>query len=120
MIIENELINIVSRAIKLNRSDIHFMVGIQIVEIRYRLGHIMPEADQYILLDEYKSLIAYIIKHAGLKPISPSDSKFGIGQSGTLPINDEIDHLFTCRVSLLPTKKQPSLILRIMPKRKGE
>ena len=120
MTIENELLEIVEKAIESSMRDIHFIVEVDGVVVLYHIGNDVPPPNRYLSLQEYKSLVAYVKKHTTFEPFNP-DPKLLLPRSGILAINDEIDPLFICRVSLLPIKKKPpSLILSMVPKRKKE
>lgn len=113
MNIENDLKDIIKKAIRLNMRDIHFVVDYD-VEIQYRSGVTMLLPDTYLPLYKFNSLIAYIKKHTTFKSTDPK-----LPQLGVLVISDEDNHQFTCCVSIFPIKKH-RLVLRIMQEQKGE
>jgi type II secretory ATPase GspE/PulE/Tfp pilus assembly ATPase PilB-like protein len=111
MNIEKELKDIIKKAIRLNMRDIHFIVDYD-VEIQFRSGVTMLLPDTYLPLYKYNSLIVYIKKNTKFESTDPK-----LPQLGTLVMSDEDNHLLTCYVSILPTKKH-QLVLRIIQENK--
>ena len=114
MKIKSELINIIGDAIDLKASDIHFTLQEQgEVLIQLRTGNLMVPHSK-IALHRYGQLLAYIKFHASLDLAHPMQP-----QSGSLVLSDD-DDVFSCRVSILPTVKFQSLVLRIINVKMGK
>jgi len=114
MKIKSELINIISDAIDLKASDIHFTLQEEnCVLIQLRTGNLMVPHSK-LELDRYSQILAYIKFHASLDLAHPMQP-----QSGSLTIYDDED-AFSCRVSILPTVKFQSLVLRIINVKMGK
>ena len=112
--IKTELVKIVKDAIKMSASDVHFMLTEKgDVLIQLRAGNVMlPRA--HIDKAQYEKILAYIRFHASMDlahPLKP--------QSGGLVIQDG-DDVLSCRVSILPTAKFQSLVLRIINIKMGK
>jgi len=112
--IQTELINIVKDAIKMSASDIHFTLAENgDILIQLRAGNVMlPRA--HIDKKKYEKILAYIRFYASMDlghPLQP--------QSGGLVIQ-EGDDVLNCRVSILPTAKFQSLVLRIINIKMGK
>jgi len=112
--VKAELIKWIKDAIALRGSDIHFnLTDKKEVLISLRTGHVMiPRA--HIERDIYEKMLAYIRFHASMdlsNPLKP--------QSGALIIENEGDVLH-CRVSILPTAKFQSMVLRIINSKMGK
>ena len=112
--IKTELMNIVNDAIKMSASDIHFtLVASGEVLIQLRAGNVMLPRS-HIDRKRYEKILAYIRFHASVDlshPLQP--------QSGGLVI-EEGDDVLNCRVSILPTAKFHSLVLRIINIKMGK
>jgi len=112
--IKTELINIINDAVKMSASDIHFTLTANgEVLIQLRAGNIMLPRS-HLDKKKYEKILAYIRFHASMDlshPLQP--------QSGGLVIQ-EGDDVLNCRVSILPTAKFHSLVLRIINIRMGK
>ena len=112
--IKTELINTIKDAIKMNASDIHFTLAASgDVLIQLRAGNIMLPRS-HIDRKEYEKMLAYIKFHASMDLANPMQP-----QSGGLVIQEE-DDVLSCRVSILPTAKFHSLVLRIINVKMGK
>jgi len=112
--IKTDLLNIVKDAIKMNASDIHFTLAESgDVLIQLRAGNIMLPRS-HIDKKEYEKILAYIRFHASMDLAHPMQP-----QSGGLVIQEE-DDVLSCRVSILPTAKFQSLVLRIINIKMGK
>lgn len=112
--IKTELIKIVSDAIDINASDIHFTLeDTGLVLIQYRAGNLMMP---HLRLErfQYEQLLSYIKFHASLDLTHPMQP-----QSGSLLIEEE-GGVLSCRVSILPTAKFQSLVLRVINIKMGK
>ncbi|MCL2559199.1 MAG: Flp pilus assembly complex ATPase component TadA [Turicibacter sp.] len=112
--VKKELIKIVSDAIDINASDIHFTLEEEgVVLVGYRAGSDMLP---YLRLErsKYEQLLSYVRFNASLDLASPMQP-----QSGSLVIEEESE-VFSCRVSLLPTVKFHSMVLRIINIKMGK
>ena len=112
--IKTELISIIDDAIRMSASDIHFTLAESgSVLIQLRAGNVMlPRA--HIDKDKYEKILAYIKFHASMDLSHPMQP-----QSGGLVIQEGEDVL-SCRVSILPTAKFQSLVLRIINVKLGK
>lgn len=112
--IKTELIKIVSDAIDINASDIHFTLeDTGLVLVGYRAGNLMmPRAR--LEREQYEQLLSYIKFHASLDLAHPMQP-----QSGSLVI-EEGNEVLSCRVSILPTVKFQSLVLRVINIKMGK
>ena len=114
MKIKSELVNIIGDAIDLKASDIHFTLQEEgNVLIQMRTGNLMVPHSK-LELHRYGQILAYIKFHASLDLAHPMQP-----QSGSLIIYDDED-TFSCRVSILPTVKFQSLVLRIINVKMGK
>ena len=105
--IKTKLINIIKDAIEKSASDIHFTQKDSDILVQLRIKNTMlPKT--IIKRKEYEQLIAYIKFHASMDLTQPMQP-----QSGGLVIEDG-DDILSCRVSILPTAKFQSLVLRII------
>jgi len=112
--IKIELINIVKDAIEMSASDIHFTLAEHgDVLIQLRAGNIMLPRS-HIDRKEYEKMLAYIKFHASMDLAHPMQP-----QSGGLVIQEGDDAL-SCRVSILPTAKFQSMVLRIINIKMGK
>ena len=113
--IKTKLINIIKDAIKNSATDIHFTNNQDenTVTIQFRAGYIM-RPHKTIELKEYQKMLAYIRFHASMDLANPMQP-----QSGGLIIEDG-DDILSCRVSILPTTKFQSLVLRIINAQMGK
>lgn len=112
--IKTELIKIVSDAIDINASDVHFTLeDTGLVLIQYRAGNLMMP---HMRLErvQYEQLLSYIKFHASLDLAHPMQP-----QSGSLVIEEE-NEVLSCRVSILPTAKFQSLVLRVINIKMGK
>lgn len=112
--IKTELIKIISDAIDINASDVHFTLeDTGLVLIQYRAGNLMMP---HMRLErvQYEQLLSYIKFHASLDLAHPMQP-----QSGSLVIEEE-NEVLSCRVSILPTTKFQSLVLRIINIKMGK
>lgn len=106
--IKTELIGIVKDAIKMSASDIHFtQAEKEEVLIQLRAGNVMLPRS-HIPREQYEKMLAYIKFNASMDLAHPMQP-----QSGGLVIEDGNDVL-SCRVSILPTAKFQSLVLRVI------
>lgn len=112
--IKAELIKIVSEAKDINASDIHFTLeDTGMVLIQYRSGNFMMPHIRLVRV-VYEQLLSYIKFHASLDLVHPMQP-----QSGSLIIEDE-NEVLSCRVSILPTAKFQSLVLRVINIKMGK
>ena len=112
--VKTKLIEIVKDAIKMSASDIHFTLAEKgDVLIQLRAGNVMlPRA--YIDKEKYDKLLSYIRFHASMDLANPMQP-----QSGGIVIQ-EGDDVLSCRVSILPTAKFQSLVLRVINIKMGK
>ena len=98
----------------MSASDIHFTLAEdEDVLIQLRAGNVMlPRA--HIDKEKYGRILAYIRFHASMDLAHPMQP-----QSGGLVIQ-EGDDVLSCRVSILPTAKFQSLVLRIINVKMGK
>jgi competence protein ComGA len=112
--IKEALIDIVVDAMEVNASDIHFILeDTGAIMIQYRIGNVMMPRSR-MEKQKYDQLLAYIRFHAALDLAHPMQP-----QSGSLIIEGE-DELLNCRVSILPTAKFQSLVLRVINVKMGK
>ena len=112
--IKIELITIVKEAIKMNASDIHFTLSeSDDVLIQFRAGNVMLPRS-YIDQEKYGKILSFIRFHASMDLAHPMQP-----QSGGLVI-EEGEDILSCRVSILPTVKFQSLVLRIINVKMGK
>jgi competence protein ComGA len=112
--IKTELIKIVSDAIDINASDIHFTLeDTGLVLVQYRAGNLMMPRSR-LEREQYEQLLSYIKFHASLDLAHPMQP-----QSGSLVIEGE-NEMLSCRVSILPTAKFQSLVLRVINIKMGK
>ncbi|MCL1989340.1 MAG: Flp pilus assembly complex ATPase component TadA [Defluviitaleaceae bacterium] len=112
--IKKQLIAIVKDAIKMAASDIHFTQGQkEDVLIQLRAGNMMLPRSHIDRLT-YEKMLAYIRFNASMDLAHPMQP-----QSGGLVIQ-EGDDVLSCRVSILPTAKFQSLVLRIINIKMGK
>ena len=108
MHIQNELIKIIEDAVSHYASDIHFTLNDDgLVIVNLRIGTTMV-AQKTIDLERYNQLLTFIKFRASLNfahPLQPV--------SGSITISDD-SHTSHCRVSIIPTLKFQSLVLRII------
>ena len=112
--IKNELLEIVNDAIKMKASDIHFtQTDSGSVLVQLRAGNLMlPRA--HIEKEKYEKMLGYIRFNSSMDlshPLQP--------QSGGLVIA-EGDDVVSCRVSILPTAKFSSMVLRVINVKMGK
>ena len=106
--IKEAVIDMIKEAQTLKATDIHFNQNSddETVTIKMRAGNVMiPQAT--IDFKQYEQILSYVRFNASMdlqQPMQP--------QSGSLVIEADED-LLNCRVSVLPTAKFPSLVLRI-------
>ena len=106
--IREELEDIIKTAIKNRSTDIHFTeTENDQVLIRMRSGNVMIPL-QTIERKDYEQLLAYTRFNAAMDLAHPMQP-----QSGGLILDDKSSQL-TCRVSILPTAKFQSMILRVI------
>lgn len=114
MEIRKELIKIITDAITLNASDIHFSLGdSELISVQFRAGNPMVPYT-HLERQQYEQLLSYIKFHTSLDLAHPMQPL-----SGSLIIQDEEDQL-NCRVSILPTAKFQSLVLRVINTKIGK
>ena len=111
--IKTDLIKIVTDATGVNASDIHFTLeDTGRVLIQYRTGDLMMPR---ISLERkrYEKLLSFIKFHASLDLAHPMQPQSGslVIEEGATPLN--------CRVSILPTAKFQSLVLRVINVKMG-
>jgi len=112
--IKTELIDIVNDAIKMSASDIHFTLAESgDILIQLRAGNVMLPRS-HIDEKKYEKILAYIRFHASMDLAHPLQP-----QSGGLVIQ-EGDDVLSCRVSILPTAKFQSLVLRVINIKMGK
>jgi len=112
--IKTEIIKIITDAIDFNASDIHFTLeDTGLVLVGYRAGNLMMPHKRLERV-RYEQLLAYIKFHASLDLASPMQP-----QSGSLVIGEE-DEALSCRVSILPTAKFQSMVLRVINIKMGK
>lgn len=112
--IKTELIDIVKDAIKMSASDIHFtQAEKEEVLIQLRAGNVMLPRS-HIHKEKYEKILAYIRFNASMDLAHPMQP-----QSGGLVIEDG-DDVLSCRVSILPTAKFQSLVLRVINIKMGK
>lgn len=112
--VKTELIDIVKDAIKMSASDIHFsQAQNEEVLIQLRAGNVMLPRS-HISKEKYEKILAYIRFNASMDLAHPMQP-----QSGGLVIEENEDVL-SCRVSILPTAKFQSLVLRVINIKMGK
>lgn len=112
--IKTELLEIVKDAIKMNASDIHFsQADNQTVLVQLRAGNLMLPRT-HIARDQYDKILAYIRFNASMDLSHPMQP-----QSGGLVIQEN-DDVVSCRVSILPTAKFQSMVLRVINTKVGK
>lgn len=112
--IKIELLEIVNDAIKMNASDVHFTLSDNgSVLVQLRAGNLMLPRT-HIEKKKYQQILAYIKFNASMDLAHPLQP-----QSGGLVIQ-EGDDVVSCRVSILPTAKFQSLVLRIINIKMGK
>lgn len=113
MKMKTELIALINEAVKMNASDIHFnLEDPKVVLVSYRAGNVMMP-HMRLERKHYEKLLAFIKFNSSLDLVSPMQP-----QSGSLTIEKD-DELLSCRVSILPTAKFQSLVLRIINRQLG-
>jgi len=112
--IKTVLIDIIKDAVKMSASDIHFSQaeGGEVL-IQLRAGNVMLPRS-HIDKNNYEKILAYIRFNASMDLSNPMQP-----QSGGLVIEDKDDAL-SCRVSILPTAKFQSLVLRVINIKMGK
>lgn len=104
----NELIlSLVEEADLVRASDIHFVLQGEEMAVQFRIGSQMAPGPG-ISLEDYGQLLSYIRFHASLSLSRPKQP-----QSGLLLLKKDGGET-ACRVSILPTAKYPSLVLRLI------
>ena len=112
--IKTELINLITDAIEINASDIHFTLeDTGGVLVGYRAGNLMMPR-RCLERNQYEQLLSYIRFHASLDLAHPMQP-----QSGSLVIEEE-QEVLSCRVSILPTTQFHSLVLRVINIKMGK
>ena len=112
--IKTELIDIIKDAIEMSASDIHFTLAeAGDVLVQLRAGNLMLPRS-HIDRNFYEKMLAYIKFHASMDLANPMQP-----QSGGLVV-EEGDDALSCRVSILPTAKFHSLVLRIINVKMGK
>ena len=115
MTIKEELIKLMDDALKLTTSDIHFVLKEDQVLIQFRAGSLMLSHD-YLTLARYRQLLSYIRFHSALDLSHPKQP-----QSGVLSIEvDGGESTLSARVSILPSSKFQSLVLRVINSKMGK
>jgi len=112
--IKTELLAIVNDAIKMSASDIHFTQATNgTVLVQLRAGNLMvPRA--HIEREKYDKILSYVKFNASMDLASPQQPL-----SGGLVIQ-EGDDVVSCRVSILPTAKFQSMVLRVINIKMGK
>ena len=112
--VKKEIIKIINDAIKMNASDIHFTLNEdESIMIQFRAGNIMLPRGK-IDRDLYEKILGFIRFHSAMDlshPLQP--------QSGSLIIQEKEDTI-SCRVSILPTTRFRSLVLRVINVKNGK
>lgn len=112
--IKTELLEIVNDAIKMRASDIHFtQADSDSVLVQLRAGNLMLPRT-HIKKEKYEKMLGYIRFNSSMDlshPLQP--------QSGGLVIA-EGDDVVSCRVSILPTMKFNSMVLRVINVKMGK
>ena len=105
---KNILNNILIDALENRASDIHFtQEQANKVRIKFRSGNTMiPKGS--LDMEQYNKLVAYVKFHASMDLAHPMQP-----QSGSLTVENETSTVH-CRVSILPTTKFTSLVLRVI------
>ncbi|MCL1949197.1 MAG: Flp pilus assembly complex ATPase component TadA [Turicibacter sp.] len=107
MSIQNLLTDLLETANDQKASDIHFMLEEGSIGVRFRVGSAM-KAHASLTPTTYRQLLSYIRFHASLTlehPLQP--------QSGMIKISAG-ENLLNARVSIIPTYRFHSLVLRII------
>jgi len=112
--IKTELIKMIKDAVEMSGSDLHFTLTEKgDVLIQLRTGNIMlPRA--HITRQNYEKYLSYIRFHASMDLSHPMKP-----QSGALVIKEK-DEVLSCRVSILPTAKFHSLVMRVINVQMGK
>ena len=112
--IKTELLEIVNDAIKMSASDIHFtQADTGSILVQLRAGNLMiPRV--HVDKETYEKMLAYIKFNASMDLSHPMQP-----QSGGLVI-EEGDDMVSCRVSILPTAKFQSMVLRVINIKMGK
>jgi len=108
MMMKDKLTDLINEAIKMHANDLHFNLtnNDQQVLVQARARHMMLPL-KTIEKNDYEKMLAYVRFHSNMDLKNPYQP-----QSGGLKIEDENSNI-NCRVSILPTAKFDSLVLRI-------
>lgn len=107
MSIQQTLTQLIQAAHESRASDIHFMLEAEAVTVKFRLGSEM-KLHETLTEATYNQLLAYIKFHASLTLAHPKQP-----QSGSMTIHGD-GFLVNIRVSIIPTYRYQSLVLRII------
>jgi len=108
--IKDKLIDLLDEAVKIHATDLHFsLLDNDKILIQARASHFVLPL-KTIEKNDYEKMLAYVRFHSSMDLADPNQP-----QSGGLVIGDgDKNSTINCRISILPTAKFQSLVLRVI------